>query len=70
MSGKYALYEPKTQEAKKEFIEAEIQIDKIIKDFSKQVGLWHGKHFRLGSADTACLEAVAAAIGREFGLKI
>ena len=70
MSGKYALYEPKTQEERKEFIEANVQMDGMIKNFVEQVEKWHSTHIKLGSSDTACLEAVAVAIGRAFSLKV
>ena len=67
---KYALYEPKTQEQRREVIEASVEMDGMIKNFVEKVGLWHGKHFRIGSVDTACLEAVSVEIGRAFNLKV
>ena len=70
MSGKYALFEPETQDQRKEFIEATVQMDTMIKNFVEQTEKWHANHRRLGSADTACLEAVAVEVGRAFSLKV
>lgn len=70
MSGKYGLYEPKNSEEKREFDLANKHMDVMIESLVKQTNNWHERHTVLGSMDTACLEAVAVAIGKAFNLKV
>lgn len=66
---KISLYEPKNPEEKKEFDLANRHMDMMIESLVKQTNAWHERHSKLGSMDTASLEAVAVAIGKAMGLR-